>query len=63
MANSKSGTKFGQSPSHGEGAQDVGDDAVDALDLAGSVVVVRGAEDERRFERLVQTRPEGARET
>ena len=50
-------------PVAGAGAQDVGDDAVDALDLAGSVVVVvRGAEDELHPERLVQTRPEGARE-
>ena len=35
-------------PVAGEGAQDVGDDAVDALDLAGSVVVVLGAEVSRR---------------
>ena len=49
-------------PFAGEGAQNVADDAVDALDLAGCVVVMLLAEHERRSELLVQTRPEGARE-
>ena len=34
-------------PLAGKGAQDVGNDTVDALDLARGVVVVRRAEDER----------------
>jgi hypothetical protein len=49
-------------PLAGKGAQHVGNDAVDVLDLAGRVVVVRRAEDERGTERCVQPGPEGAGE-
>ena len=46
----------------GEGAQDVGDDAVDAFYLAGGVVMMRRAVDERGAQRRVQARPECAGE-
>ena len=41
-----------------KGAQDISNNTDNAFDLAGGVVVVQGAEVQRRAERLVQTRPE-----
>ena len=46
----------------GKGAQDIGNDAIDALNLAGGVMMVWRAEDERRTQCGVQVRPEGASE-
>ena len=46
-----------------KGAQDINNNTVNVFDLAGGVVVVLRAEDQRHTERLVQTRPEGARES
>ena len=47
----------------GEGVQDVGDDAVGALYLAGGLMMMRRAVDERGAQRRVHARPEGAGET
>ncbi len=41
----------------GEGAQDIGYTTVDTLDLAGGVVVVRRAKDQRGAQRGMQSRP------